>query len=153
MKSVFVNEITAEWLAQDLPALAAALREQGAEAVRAEAAAAAVRHEEALATAREEAATAERSRILGIEAAALPGQEDLAAKLKADPAISLAAAQTAFLDDAKAKRAAHMGAIRKDEQGLHAPAPDAPTDSGVAQAGRDAVALARQVGAIPRVAS
>lgn len=70
--------------------------------------------ETALAAARTDAATAERTRILGIEAAALPGHEDLVATLKADGKSSPGDAALAIAAAEKAKRGGVLAALQAD---------------------------------------
>lgn len=156
MKTVNVSAITAEWLAENVPAVAEALREQGkTEASQA--------HEEALDAARAEArdegakagrdegylagVAAERDRVAGIEAAALPGHDELVAELKADPAITVEAANQKILAAEKKKRGGKLGALRQDEQDLDAPAPGAGGEgNGTSDRVKDTVATAERLG-------
>lgn len=82
-------EITAALIVQHFPAIATELRGEGAKA--------------------------ERDRILGIEAAALPGHEKIIAAHKADPAKTPADAAFAVLDAEKASRGKHLAALDTDE--------------------------------------
>jgi len=77
-----VDEAAATITQAQHTAAVATAREEGRRAGLAEAQAS---HATAVATARAEGAAAERDRIAGIEAAALPGHEKLVAECKADP--------------------------------------------------------------------
>lgn len=91
-------------------------------------------HEAAVSRARSEGiavgATAERERILGIQAAAFAGQAELAAQLIADGKTSPGEAALRFNQDHKAKGAAHLGAIEAADKQVSAvrPAPTASAD-------------------------
>jgi len=102
---------------------------------------------------RAEGATAERERITGLEALAMPGTEDLVAQFKAD-GTQPAQAAIQILKAAKAGgtaqpgAAAHLQALKATENALQPPAAgtgeDAkPTDEEAASA---AIALARKAG-------
>lgn len=64
---------------------------------------------------RVEGATAERTRILAIEAAALPGHESLVATMKADPTVSADAAAGRLLNAEKHLRAGRLQAVQDVE--------------------------------------
>lgn len=92
--------------------------------------------DEAVAEAAEKAAAAERERILGIEAQALPGHEELVAKLKADgkttpeqAAVQILAAErargSAWLDDRRRGAPAPLPASSEEP---HKPKPGADID-------------------------
>jgi capsid assembly protease len=86
----------------------------------------------AIAAARGEGATAERARILGIEAAALPGHEALVATLKADGTISAGDAAIAIMAAENAKRGTVLAQLQADGKG-GAPAAPAPQPPAAAQ--------------------
>ena len=83
-------EITADFIRQHFPAVAGGLVKEGADA--------------------------ERARILGIEAAALPGHEKIIAAHKADASKSPADAAMAIIAAEKEGRGAQLAALDKDEQ-------------------------------------
>ena len=66
---------------------------------------------------RTEGATAERTRILAIEAAALPGHEALVAQMKADPAVTADMAAGRLLNSEKQLPAGQLQAV-KDVEGV-----------------------------------
>ncbi|PPQ17958.1 hypothetical protein CV770_18500 [Bradyrhizobium sp. AC87j1] len=81
---------------------------------------------------RVEGATAERTRILAIEAAALPGHEALVAEMKADPAVTADMAAGRLLGAEKQLRAGQMQAI-KDVEGATGKVAAAPASTATAQ--------------------
>jgi len=81
---------------------------------------------------RAEGATAERSRILAIEAAALPGHEALVAEMKADPAVTADMAAGRLLGAEKQLRAGQLQAI-KDVEGATGKVAAAPASTATAQ--------------------
>lgn len=64
---------------------------------------------------RTDGATAERTRILAIEAAALPGHEALVAEMKADPAVTADMAAGRLLNAEKQLRAGQLQAVKDVE--------------------------------------
>ena len=86
------------------------------------------KHPDVAAELREEGAKVERERIARIEALALPGHEQLAAKAKAD-GTSPEAFAAAQIEAEKAKRQARLGALKQDEDELEAPDPGAHNDT------------------------
>lgn len=103
--------ITAETIAADHPAIAEQFRAEGRQAALAD-----------LDQARVEAATAERKRILGIEAQALPGHEALVAELKADGATTPEQAAVRIVQAEKATGGKVLQALAGDESASqHAP--------------------------------
>ena len=102
---------------------------------------------------RAEGATAERERIAGLEALAMPGTEDLVARFKAD-GTQPAQAAIEILKAAKAGgtaqpgAAAHLAGLKQTEHALTAPAAGTGEDAQptVEQAAQAAVALARSAG-------
>lgn len=144
-KTVFVDEITAAWIAESLPAIATALRAEGATTATA---AAAAEREAAVAAGRTEAATAERDRILAIQSSALPGHGELVATLVRDPSVSAGDAAARILAAERAARRTRLGALEDDEKDLNPPAPGPTPEKNVNQAAKDAVALAVKNGVI-----
>lgn len=71
-------------------------------------------HAEIVGKLRADGAAAERARILGIEAAALPGHESLIAAFKADGTASPADAALAIVQAEQSKLASHAAAMRED---------------------------------------
>lgn len=84
---------------------------------------------------RAQGASAERERVLGIEAAALPGHESLVAALKADGKTSPAEAALAIVQAEQSRLAAHASALRDDAP---APVPSAPVPDAESVAAADA---------------
>jgi len=78
-------------------------------------------------TARAEGATAERERILSVEAQALPGHDDLVAELKADGKTTGPEAAVQIL---AAEKAANHGVARAMESGANQPVPAAEGGNG-----------------------
>jgi len=78
---------------------------------------------------RADAATAERTRILAIESAALPGHEPLVAEMKADPTVTADMAAGRLLNAEKQLRAGQLQAVKDVEKttGAVAAAPTATT--------------------------
>ncbi|MDA9499285.1 hypothetical protein [Bradyrhizobium sp. CCBAU 11357] len=81
---------------------------------------------------RAEGATVERTRILAIEAASLPGHEALVAEMKADPAVSADMAAGRLLAAEKQIRAGQLQAI-KDVEGATAKVAAAPASTATAK--------------------
>lgn len=81
---------------------------------------------------RVEGATAERTRILAIEAAALPGHEALVAEMKADPSVSADAAAGRLLNAEKQLRAGRLQAV-KDVEGATGKVAAAPAGTATAK--------------------
>lgn len=110
------SKLTAEALASERPDLVAAIK-------------ATVQVPDTAAIA-QEAAAAERARIIGIEAHAIPGTETLIASLKADPAMTPERAAVQVLQHIKANgmpsapsaAAAHLSNLRATENNLTPPA-------------------------------
>jgi len=97
-----MTDVTLESVSTEHPAIAAALRAEGA--------------------------SAERARLTGIEANILPGYEKLAAECKADPACTPEMAAVRQVQESKNKGSAYLAAQRTNEGALNAPAPAAPAD-------------------------
>ena len=162
MKTVNISDITAEWIAKNLPDLAAALRGEGEKAANeananavhearevARAEGHAAGREEGLTEGQAAGAQAERQRIQGIEAAALPGHEELIAKLKADPKMTVDAARQAVLKAEQDKHQAALNARKGDEGKLNPPDPSAGEEDESAEAtAKNVTSLARKAGAI-----
>ncbi len=146
--TVFVDEITAGWIAETIPAIATSFREEGASTATA---AAAAERENAVAAARTEAATAERERILAIQQATPRAHAELGARLIAE-GVPLASAHQQILAAINAadaaRRGARLDALQEDEQDLNPPAPGPTPEKNVNQAAKDAVALAVKNGVI-----
>lgn len=129
--SVLVEEITLAWLEKECPAVFKAAVEQGAATAKVEAetaskaaaAAAEQAQASAVAAARAEGATAERDRILGIEAAALPGHGELIAQLKADPKATPESAAMKVLAAEREKRGKTLSDLRTEDASLKDLAP------------------------------
>lgn len=81
---------------------------------------------------RAEGATAERTRILAIEAAALPGHEALVAEMKADPAVTADMAAGRLLNAEKQLRAGRLQAVR-DVEGATGKVAAAPASTATAK--------------------
>ena len=81
---------------------------------------------QALDAARTEGATAERTRILGIEAAAMPGHENLIAEMKADGKTTPGEAALKIVAAERAKGGAALAALKGDDASLATAAPPAP---------------------------
>ncbi|MCA1381292.1 hypothetical protein [Bradyrhizobium sp. BRP23] len=81
---------------------------------------------------RVEGATAERTRILAIEAAALPGHETLVASMKADPTVTADMAAGRLLNAEKQLRAGQLQAI-KDVEGATGKVAAAPAGTATAK--------------------
>lgn len=120
-----VAEITADWLAQHRPEVATALREAGATAARTEQEAA---QETALEAARTEVAEAERTRILGIQAHACEGAEEIIAQCVADPAVTPDAAAGRVMTHLRSLGSEAMARLRSTEP-ANPPSPSAGGES------------------------
>lgn len=107
--------VTAATIAAQYPEVAASLRAEGEKAGR-EAAETAAKSQidAARAEGRAEGATAERERILGIQAAAFKGQDDLVTKAIED-GMDVGAAALAFNADEKQKGERHLSKLAADE--------------------------------------
>lgn len=128
MKTIEVDKITAEWLAQNCPEVAAKLRSEGvaaaAEAHTKALNAAVEAHGKALDTARTEAksqgvlegADSERKRILGIEEMAVVGHEELVAAAKKDPKATRESVAVAIVDAQRKARGSKLQLLRDDEK-------------------------------------
>ncbi|WP_439363088.1 hypothetical protein ACNJYD_19870 [Bradyrhizobium sp. DASA03005] len=81
---------------------------------------------------RAEGATAERNRILAIEAAALPGHESLVESMKADPTVTADMAAGRLLNAEKQLRAGQLQAI-KDVEGATGKVAAAPAGTATAK--------------------
>ena len=116
-KSVLATEITSEYLAANHADLVASIKSAGATEAKAE-----------VATATAAAATAERERIQAVEAAALPGHEELIAKLKFDGVTSGAEAAAQVIAAEKALRGDELAKLRANSPDpvKHTPAPNTP---------------------------
>lgn len=148
-ESTLPEKITAEWVAQNHPAVAEALRAEGAASVDTAAIEAA---------ARAAGAAAERERITGIEAFAKPGLEAVVAECKADPAMTVEKAAVKILQAMSAVPsampaaalggAAHLSNLQQTESALDAPEAGSGADKALSplDAARAAVALARKAG-------
>ncbi len=144
MKSVRMEEITAAWVVEHLPAVAEAI---AANAAAVERAAAAGALDAAVCTARLEAATAERERILAIEA--LPFQaHELRERFVRDPEMTSAQAALEILRADRGGRRARLQALVDDEHDLVPPSPGPSTETNPTRAAKDAVALAVKHGVI-----
>lgn len=137
------SKITVEWLEENAPAVAEALRAQGRAAGVAE-------NDQVLADARTQAAEAERARIAGIyeAVAGFPGHDDLVAKMVSDPAKNAGDVALAIVAKERDVRAKGLADLRGDEDDIDVD--DAPT-SGVEdadKAARDLVASARKSGVV-----
>lgn len=150
------TELTAAQVAEKYPAAAKALREEGA-------AAAAESNKTAVDAARAEGAKAERERITEIEALAVPGSEELVAKLKADASMTPANAAMAILKaqkdgtikpaDATAAAAAaagkqHLANLGKTEATIDPPKTGADTEPTEAELAKSIVGDAKKTGVI-----
>lgn len=102
-------------------------------------------HQELVSEIRAEGATAERERILAIQA--LEGPDEVIAECVADPTVSAGDAALAVLEASRAQRKAqadaHLGARAKAEEDL-----DAPPPSAVAEPGSGDRARAKRIAAI-----
>lgn len=85
---------------------------------------------DAVATIRTEAATAERARILGIQAHAEAGHEALIADCVADPACTPDAAAARVLAATRAARSAHLTRLAEAERALQPPPAQPHADNG-----------------------
>jgi hypothetical protein len=109
-----VDEAAATITQADHAAAVAAAREEGRRAGLAEAQAS---HAAAVTAARADGATAERERLAGIEAAALPGHDKLVADCKADPTCTPGEAALRINAAERAKLSAAGAAIANVETG------------------------------------
>ena len=139
VKTIELEKITAEWLRENRPEVASALRAEGEKTAEGKVEAA---KSEARVAALAEGAEAERVRIQGIEDVALPGHEELIATLKADPKATPASAAAAVVAAEKAARAKHQAALAGDESALVTP--PAP-GNGKGGDGASAAELAKQI--------
>ena len=144
--------VTQEYLAASHPEVVQAIQDGAAAAARAEghAAGRTEGHAEGLAA----GATAERERILGIEALAVPGTESVVAEMKADPTVSVDAAAVRLLQAIKAAGGKHLEGLKAAEGGLNAPGPGAHAGAEGAQDSdarvQGAVAAARKAGVLKK---
>lgn len=137
-------EITAAWVAENHPAVAEALRAEGAAAVDTSA---------LVAEAKTAGATAERERLAGIEALAMPGTDGLIAQLKADATMTPERAAMQILQAARANgfgasAGGHLASLRSTEADLNPPAAGHGEDQEptLEEAAKAATALARKAG-------
>jgi ClpP class serine protease len=105
--------LTAETVASEHPQLAEHFRAEGRQAALATAQA---EREAAVASARAEGAAAERERILGIEANALPGHDQLVAEMKADGRTTPEQAAVKILKAERETGSAHVTRLREGER-------------------------------------
>jgi len=125
MASIEIAKITAQWLAENVPGIAAEIRSAAEKSGRD------AGYADGHKTGKEEGvkvgAEKERARILGIEANALPGHEDLVAKAKADPTQTPESTAVAILQAEKAAQAAALAGLKHHEKKNPAPAPSTNT--------------------------
>ena len=144
MQSVRVDEITAAWITEHLPAIAEAIATSAASVERAAAASAL---DAAVGAVRLEGATAERARILGIDGLAA-GDRELRDKLVADPLMTVAQAALEIRRSDTTRRRSHLQALVDDERELTPPAPGPTPEPNEKQAAKDAVMQAVKLGVI-----
>lgn len=137
-------EITAAWVAENHPAVAEALRAEGA---------ASVDTATIIAEAKAAGAADERERIAGIEALAMPGTEALIAELKADADMTSDRAAVRILQAVRAggltvNASGHLAGLRSTESNLNPPAAGTGEDQepSLEEAAKAATALARKAG-------
>lgn len=139
--------MTAAWLSENFPAAANELKDIGAKSVDTS---------QVQADARAEGAKAERDRLAGIEALAMPGAEAIVAECKADPEMTAEKAAVKILQAVRANPAsaaaapgaAHLAGLKQAENDLEAPQAGSGDDKKptVDGAAKDVIALARQAG-------
>lgn len=110
-KTFAIAALTAAFVLEHAPDVAKELRAAGAADATGE-------HAKALDEARTSAAKAERERILGIEANAIPGHEKLVAELKADGVTTPDQAAARILQAERAKGPAYLGARQREDVAL-----------------------------------
>ncbi|MFQ5507078.1 MAG: S49 family peptidase [Planctomycetota bacterium] len=151
MKTINIADITSEWIKENLPEVAAALRSEGETAARETGLEEGqkIGHEAGLKEGCELGAKAERERIQGIEDAALPGHEELIDKLKKDPKATPADAQTAVIAAERESQKQALKNLKDDEKDLDTPTPSAGSEGkSAAELAKEAIDAARKAGAI-----